>query len=109
MADPTASSLELEEWCEQNRIPQDAAEAYFDNYHVALADAELSDYDRLIDAYVGHFETLADFTFELVHGSGLLDEVPAWAVRHIDFGSLGRDFMIGDYFEVDGHYFRAHV
>jgi antirestriction protein len=64
--------------------------------------------DKLNDAYMGEWESDADFAHYLMHDSGSVPEdLPAFITCHIDWAGVARDLMT-EYVEVSGHYFSTN-
>ena len=61
--------------------------------------------DDFLEAYAGEFHSLSDFTTEIYDGMYSETELGPLAM-YIDWDAVGRDLMIGDYFEINGFYFR---
>lgn len=62
--------------------------------------------EQFHEAYVGQFDSWADFAENYVDESGLLHGVPDALSRYFDYESYGRDIRLnGDAFEVSGFYF----
>lgn len=55
------------------------------------------DYDNFASCYKGHYDSEVDFTYELVHETCLLDDVPEIAARYFDYEAYARDLFINDY------------
>jgi antirestriction protein len=56
--------------------------------------------------YYGSFYTPEDFAAELIEMCGELQRVPEHLRYYFDYEKYARDLLMGDFFEVQGHYFR---
>lgn len=70
--------------------------AEYQNYGYSLSDFE--------EAYQGEYKNDEEFTRELLESCGEIPKFPSYI--HIDWEATARDIM-QDYFEIQGHYFRA--
>ncbi|QEU33463.1 MULTISPECIES: antirestriction protein ArdA [Stenotrophomonas] len=65
--------------------------------------------EQFREAYVGQFDTWADFAENYVDETGLLHDVPDTLSRYFDYERYGRDMRLnGDAFAVSGFYFWSH-
>jgi antirestriction protein len=64
------------------------------------------DAENIEDRYEGTFKSERDFAEHCVDSTGLLDGVPQYVANYFDYEAYGRDLVINDYTEHDGHYFR---
>lgn len=72
--------------------------------HVGTFDEDSAEAFR--DSYQGDYSSNEDFAQELADSLGLLNKEASWPNSYIDWERAARDLMM-DYFEEDGHYFRA--
>jgi antirestriction protein len=63
-------------------------------------------FDALEESYSGEFSSDEDFAEDIAEQCGLLEEKPAWPYTCINWSHAAQELMY-DYYEQDGHYFRA--
>jgi antirestriction protein len=101
-----AALIELEDLAE-SEIGSDGpaiVRAYWDNMGTMPDDAQEA-VDAARDAYAGSFDNREAFADDYAEQTGLLDSVPENLRSYFDMDAFGRDLLMGDYFENDGHYF----
>jgi len=59
------------------------------------------------ECYCGTFDSSEEFAEDLADQLGLLDQVPENLRYYFDMGRWADDLLMGDYFEIDGHYFHS--
>ena len=108
--------------CEYEGFESICEKADFIEKHGALG-AALADYfggdleeakQALDEQYCGAYDNLTDYVREFYEECGMLNEVPEYLARYIDFEAIGRDMdLAGDIFTIehDGvcHVFHAHA
>ena len=62
--------------------------------------------DEFDESYSGSFNSDEDFAEDLADQTGLLEAIPENLRCYFDFEKFARDLLMGDYWEVKGHYFR---
>ncbi len=72
-----------------------------------LDDEDLSDLeDKITERYVGHFDSVYDFGYAMVHEWGSL-EIPESLEYYFDYERYGRDCSY-DFYDKNGYYFWAN-
>lgn len=64
------------------------------------------DVEQFTDAYTGEWDSLADYAYQLVEDTGMLDGIPEEVARYCDHAAFARDLRLsGDQKTVDapGH------
>lgn len=128
LADLTETTGELcEEWIvgDSEGIPTEYVDIYsinselFDYMH-AIEEGGLSaeifdagiylgiDADKVAEAYLGTFDSDADYAYDLVESLGILEGVDSILSRYFDYEAFARDLMISDVMEHNGHYFDSN-
>ena len=64
-------------------------------------------FDALEESYSGEFSNDEDFAYDMADQCGQLEEKTSWPYTCIDWKQAARELMF-DYYEQDGHYFRAY-
>lgn len=101
----SCDSFNLTEWLEfkESRhlvgLSDEVVDAYLSNCGIPC---DLSD---ISEAYYGEFSSDEDFAYDLLESCGDLDSNSMLA-NYFDYEKYARDLMMGDFFEVNGHYFR---
>ena len=62
--------------------------------------------DSMEEAYQGQYDSDVDFAQSLAEDLGEIPKDFSWPTSYIDWEWAAKDLMM-DYFEIDGHYFRA--
>jgi antirestriction protein len=95
---------EWQEWTEavgRSHLDPEIVAAYCENLgnwtREAVSDAE--------DDYAGSFDSPEDFACDYFEQTMTLESLPENLRYYFDFEKFGRDLLMGDYFESDGHYF----
>lgn len=89
-------AVEQDEYIDALSFDRDAFIAFLneDNYYT------VNDFE---DAYVGSFDDVESFAKNETDG---LYDVPGFIEMYIDYEKMGDDFLMSDYFESNGYYFR---
>lgn len=89
--------FEVIEYCKSNDIEDIALVMEYMNYTGCS-------YDSFEDDYLGHYDDVTDFTYELAQD--MLHGVSKTVAMYFDYDMWHRDVML-DYTEINGHIFRA--
>ena len=73
---------------------------------IANIENEYTFFEELTNCYQGEFSNDEDFAEDMAEQCGLLEEKPAWPYTCINWSHAAQELMY-DYYEQDGHYFRA--
>lgn len=91
--------LEFRESKDSIGLDDEVIDAYMQNH----GSCDLSD---ILEAYQGEFGSDEDFAADLLDQTGDLNQIPESLRYYFDYEKFARDLMMGDYFAVNGHYFR---
>jgi antirestriction protein len=58
------------------------------------------------ESWQGKWDSMEDFTIDLVDSSGLIDDIPDNWKYYFDYAKFGRDLLMDGYWEVSRHIFR---
>jgi len=100
-------SFDLKAWqewveaAERSHLDPEIIAAFCDNMGEWGADAVVN----AEDCYMGSYDSAADFAAELIESCGDLSSIPEHLSYYFDYDKYGRDLLMGDFFESDGHYF----
>jgi len=62
-------------------------------------------FDKIEDAYAGHYPSDEEFAEQLAEDCGLVDENASWPNYYIDWSRAAFDLMVNDYQKNNGYYF----
>ena len=63
------------------------------HYHATISAEEIV--DTFTDAYLGEYDSVEDYAYELVSDTGQLEGIPDFVSRYFDYVSFARDLKIG--------------
>jgi len=90
-------------------VTQDDKETVFAIWcdNLGIKDPSEADVETCFECYAGWFRHREAFAEDLCDNLGVTDPIPEGLRFYFDYDLYGRDLLLsGDYWEVDGHYFR---
>jgi antirestriction protein len=98
-------------WCEYSSLESlssDEIEAFCIWWSHTSPTQLLNAVENFRESYQGEFSKLQDFAHKIVDSDGSLESENGVLVRYFDYESYAKDLLYsGDYFEVEGFYFRS--
>lgn len=100
------SPMQAQEYAEwMSKLDESDHEAFL-AYVNHVGDFDWQSVEKFQEAYQGVYTSDEDFAMEMAESIGAIDPDATWPNNYIDWERAARDLMM-DYFEEDGHYFRA--
>jgi hypothetical protein len=101
----TTETVTYKTIAENASIDPEAFEAFCDNQHITVEDAEdaVSDFQ---EAYIGQCENAEDFIRDYLWETEGLSAIPSNITNHVDWDEVWECEYRHYYYEIDGHYFR---
>ena len=102
----SSDSFSMTEWLEFREskdsigLADEVIDAYMENMGSSC------DLDDILEAYQGQFDSDEDFAIDLLEQTGDIAALPGHLSYYFDYEKYARDLMMGDFFAVNGYYFR---
>lgn len=95
----------LLEVADENNLDMDAFVAFCWNQHINAEDVDASTIREFNASYIGEYATEEEFCEWYADEQGL--DIPDLVRPHIEWADVWQCELRHDFYEIDGHYFRA--